>query len=47
MRIHDRMSAIEIEFKRCRATHPLDMNSKQDVSQSNRAQEVHSNSPTG
>src|SRR6266567_1963939 len=35
MGIHDRMSAIQIELRRCTATHILDGNSWQDVSYSN------------
>src|SRR6266567_2501272 len=35
MGIHDRMSAIQIELRRCTATHKLDGNSWQNVSHSN------------
>src|SRR6266567_957486 len=47
MRIHGRMSAIQIELMRCTATHILDGNSWQNVSHSNWAQEVHSHSQAG
>src|SRR6266700_3523154 len=47
MGIHGRMLAIQIELRRCTATHLLDGNSWQDVSHSNSAQEVHSHSQAG
>src|SRR6266567_304212 len=47
MGIHGRTSAIQIELRRCTATHCLDGNSWQDISHSNQAQEAHSNSHPG
>src|SRR6267378_1972859 len=47
MGIHGRMSAIQIKFRRCTATHKLNGNSWWDVSHSNQGQEVHSDSLAG
>src|SRR6267378_3253957 len=47
MGIHGGMSAIQIEVRRCTATHKLDGNSWWVVRHSNQGQEVHSDSHPG